>query len=70
MFLRFVQLDCHVSESHIAVPIALCQSLWPCPLAGCSASKAYRPEVLKEKPKRARDMRLLWPSGKFSPATE
>lgn len=56
MLLRAVWFECDVSDIHSVVPRALCQSLWPGLLAGCSASEAYGPEVLKGKPKGAADM--------------
>lgn len=56
MLLRAVWFECDVSDTHSVVPRARCQSLWPCLLAGCSAREAYWPEVLKGKPKGARDM--------------
>lgn len=56
MLSRAVRFECDVSDTHSVVPRALCQSLWPCLLAGCSAREAYRPEVLKGKPEGDGDM--------------
>lgn len=60
-----------VSDTHSMVPRALCQSLWPCVLAGCSARETLEVRGVEGKTRgRSQGYELQWPSGKFSPASK
>lgn len=59
-----------VSDTHSRVPRALCQSLWLCVLAGCSAREALEVRCVEGKARGSRGYELQWPSGKFSPASK
>lgn len=59
-----------VSDTHCMVPRALCQSLWPCVLAGCSAREALEVRGVEGKALGSQGYELQWPSGKFSPASK
>lgn len=60
-----------VSDTHSMVPRALCQSLWPCVLAGCSARETLEVRGVEGKARgRSQGYELQWPSGKFSPASK
>lgn len=57
-----------VSDTHSMVPRALCQSLRPCVLAGCSAVEALEVRGVEGKAQGSQGYEQQWPSGKFSPA--